>query len=100
MKTINQEQFLMERIISLQIKQATELHQLKMQLHEALQTLNPFSIIKSSLLEKDNSPDLKHLVINGVVNLTSTYLAKNPFLRILQQPIKKFLGNFVNTISN
>jgi hypothetical protein len=100
MKTITQEQLLMERIISLQTQQRSELQQLKVQFHNTMQVLNPFSIIKTSLLEMDAVPNLKNVVLNGVVNLTSYYLGKNSLLRIFQKPIYKILGTFVNELVN
>jgi hypothetical protein len=100
MKTITQEQLLMERIISLQTKQRSELQQLKIQFHNASQVLNPFSIIKTSLLEMDAVPNLKNMALNGLVNLTSHYLGKNSLLRIFQKPIYKILGPFVNELAN
>ncbi|MGL2964253.1 hypothetical protein ACSVH2_10585 [Flavobacterium sp. RSB2_4_14] len=100
MKTINQEQFLLERIVSLEIQQRTQSQQLKIQFHESLQLLNPFSIIKSSLIEIDTVPEIKNVVLKGMVNLTSYYLAKNPVYGIFQRPINRLLGKVITTVVN
>ena len=100
MKSINQEQLLMERIISLQIQQQTELQDLKNQFHNSLQLLNPFSFLKSFLFKIDTVPDIKNVMVKGVVNLASNYLAKNPLFSTFQQPINNILRTVLNSISN
>jgi hypothetical protein len=95
MKTITEEQLLMERIEHLQIKQDIELRQLKSQVHGSIQLLNPLSIIRSTLFGSDNSPDTKTDLMNTAVNMTTQFLSRNTVLGLFQKPIKRILGNIL-----
>jgi hypothetical protein len=95
MKTITQEQLLMERIEHLQFKQDIELRQLKSQVHGSIQLLNPLSIIRSTLFGSDNSPDTKADLMNTAVNITSQFISRNSVLGLFQKPIKTILGNIL-----
>jgi hypothetical protein len=95
MKTITQEQLLMERIEHLQIKQEIALRQLKSQVHNSIQFWNPLSMIKSTLFAEDNSNNAKTDLMNTAVNITSRLISQNSLLVFFQKPIKNILGNIL-----
>ncbi|RKS02765.1 hypothetical protein [Flavobacterium sp. 102] len=100
MKTITQEQLLMEHIEHLQKKQDLELLELRSQVHNFTQSLNPLTLLKSFLFPNEEnssglSTDFKSDLINTVVNVTSKFLSRNSVLSQFQNPIKKILGNIL-----
>ncbi|MFN3755134.1 hypothetical protein [Flavobacterium sp.] len=96
MKTITQEQLLMEHIEHLQKKQDLELLELKSQVHNLTQSLNPLTLIKSFFSPSDDdSSDFKSDLINTAVGITSRFLTRNNFLNQFQTPIKTMLSNIL-----
>ncbi|QBZ98521.1 hypothetical protein [Flavobacterium sangjuense] len=100
MKTPEEKDFLMERIIALEIKQKVELELLKLQFHSTVEQLNPLYFIKNSFKQLTAAPEIKSGLLDSAVNMTSQYLTRNPFLGRFQKPIKNILGNVLMTVLN
>jgi len=93
MKTTDQKQLLMQKIQLLEARQATELTELKQQVHRSFESLSPLNYIKNTLHDITSSPDIKSDLWKGVVGLTSGYLtSKVGLLGLAQKPVRSLLG--------
>lgn len=98
MKTIDKKDALKERITALEIKQAEELRDLKLEFHSIAEKLDPLYLIKNTFKNLTADPEIKSNLLDGAVNMTSHYLTKIPFLGRFQQPIKNIIGNVLQTV--
>jgi hypothetical protein len=93
MKTTDQKQLLMQKIQLLEARQATELTELKQQVHRSFESLSPLNYIKNTLHDITSSPDIKADLWQGVVGLTSGYLTQKVGLfSLAQKPVRSLLG--------
>ncbi|MFN3969662.1 hypothetical protein [Flavobacterium sp.] len=91
MKTITETELLKEHIIHLKLKQAIELRQLKSEVHSAIHHLNPLA----SFFGSADTSETKFDLVDTAVSLTSQLLFKNNILSRFQEPIKRWLGNWL-----
>ncbi len=95
MEIIRSSQNLKDRIQALEIKQLTELVDLKQQLSYTVENLKPLNLLKTSLKEAVTSPDLKQNIIGAAVGLASGYLSKAVIVGDSHNPLKKMAGSVV-----
>lgn len=92
---------LRERIQQLEIKQVEDMRLMKEQLLVTYESMKPYNIIKSSVKDFAQSPNLKGDVINATLGLAAGYLSKKVVIGSTHNPIKKVLGAFLElAISN
>lgn len=93
MKTTDQKQLLLEKILALETKQEAQLCDLKEQIHLSFESLSPLNYIKNTLHDITSSPDIKADLWQGVVGLTSGYLTQKVGLfSLAQKPVRSLLG--------
>jgi hypothetical protein len=100
MKTLQEKDFLLERITALEIKQTAELQQLKLQFHSTVEQLNPLYFVKNTFKKLTTDPELKSSLLDNAVSITSHYLSKNTLLGNFQKPIRNIIGNVIQTVLN
>jgi hypothetical protein len=79
-------------ILQLENQKAIDMELLKSELHEAYENIRPINLIKSTLKEVAESPDLHNNAINALVGLGTGYLSKSLFERVSHNPLKKIVG--------
>jgi hypothetical protein len=92
MKTIDEKEALMLKILALELQQARELLVLKEQLKITYESVKPLNFLKSTFHSITTSPDVKNDLINGATNMTSYFMSTNPILSTFQKPIKKVIS--------
>jgi hypothetical protein len=100
MKHRQEKDILMERIIGLELQQARELQNLKMQFHQTLEELNPLYQLKKTVKDALTTTEGKTDILQGAVNLTANWLSHNSVLALFQKPVKKIVSNLVLNILN
>lgn len=95
MKKKNETDTLNQTIISLQNKQAQELKSLKEQFHLTYESLKPINLIKNTIAQVTESPEIKNNLVNNAIGLTTGYLSKKVLFGASHNPIKKVLGTLL-----
>lgn len=95
MKTNNQKKLLMEQIISLRLKKNIEFEILKDQYHNTIDSFKPLNLIKSTLLNNVDSPNLTSNIINGTLSLGTNYLLNNFLKTKTNNPINNFVFKLI-----
>ena len=93
MRKKNETLVLNEKIIFLQCKQADELVILKEQFHSIYENLKPINLLKNTLQNITSSPDIKSILLNSAIGITTGFLSKKILIGSSSNPIKKLLGN-------
>jgi hypothetical protein len=75
-------------------KQLDELILLKQQFHFTYQSLRPVNLIKSTLEELTQTPELKNNIIKDVIGLATGYLTQKVVVGTSPNPIRKIVGFF------
>ncbi|MBA4250588.1 MAG: hypothetical protein C0442_02530 [Chlorobiaceae bacterium] len=81
MKQKTSSEDLNDAILMLQKKQSEELLLLRQQFHITFQSLKPINLIKSTLQEITQAPEIKNTIAKNLIGLTTGYLAKKSFSR-------------------
>ncbi len=89
MKTTDESEILMEKIMALKHQQDREQIVLKEQLRITYESVKPLNFLKETLHNMTTSPEVKNDLLNGAVNMTSYLLSNNPVLSSFKKPIKK-----------
>ncbi|MBE0393313.1 hypothetical protein HNQ02_003191 [Flavobacterium sp. 7E] len=92
MKERNHTATLEETIRVLKIKQTQELVVLNEQFQNVYDSVKPANLIKSTINEIVNTPNLKHNLINNLIGLSTGYLSKKIMFGGAKGPVKKVLG--------
>jgi len=92
MQKINSETSLRDAILQLESQRAYEGLMLRGQFYQAIDSLKPVNLIKSTFKEAVASRDLKDNIINTSVGLTAGYLTKIVFAGVMKTPLTKLLG--------
>lgn len=79
-------------IPQLEILKTAEAALLKAELHEAYESMRPINLIKSTMKEVAESPDLHNNMLNTAVGLTTGYISKSLFERVSTNPLRKIMG--------
>lgn len=79
-------------IQQLELQQAKEWPLLKEEFLKTVESLKPINIIKNTLKEAVDLPDLKTGIINSAIGLTTGILAKKIVLGKTLNPLSKLLG--------
>ena len=82
-------------IHELKEKQQTEIKQLKLQFEKTYEGLKPINLIKSTISEAATSPDLRKIILNNAIGLTTRFLSKKFLLGTTHNPFKKILGTIL-----
>jgi hypothetical protein len=90
MKTVDQRIALQERIVLLQTRQAEELEDLKRQFLITEESLKPYNLVKSTLNDVPFSAIGKG-ILNGIVGLSTGYIAQKTVFGIPLNPIQNIL---------
>ncbi len=93
MKTVNQKEALMNKIILLENQQKEDLLALKAQFQDTYESLKPLNYIKNTLHEVTNSSDIGKELINGAINFTTGYLSNKVLMMTNDSPMKNALGS-------
>jgi hypothetical protein len=91
----NEAAILKEKIALLENRQAQELILLREQAHTTFESLQPLNLLKNTFEEVSSSSELKDNMLNNVIGLTTGYLSKKVLLGSTHNPIKKFVGTFL-----
>jgi hypothetical protein len=90
-----------ETISSLRIKQQTDLAELKLQLNAVHELLRPINIIRSTLNEVAESPEIKNNILNNLIGLSTGFISNKLLFGAAHNPIIKVLGKLVQVgVSN
>lgn len=98
MKTRDEKEILMQRIIVLKKRQELEFEMLTAQFHIAYESLKPLNLIKSTFSDVFTSPNVKQNLLQGAVQLTTSYLTRNSVLGAFSTPIQNIVGNSLKFI--
>ncbi len=89
---------LRQSIALLEAKRAEELIVLKKQFHEACEHLKPVNLIKNTMKEVAESPDVINGMGNAALGLASGYMAKNVLFSSTKNPLLKLVGVAVQAV--
>lgn len=92
MQSITTSADLKTAIQQLEFQQAREWPLLKEEFLKTVESLKPINIIKNTLKEAVDLPDLKTGIINSAIGLTSGILAKKVIIGKTLNPLSKLLG--------
>jgi len=92
MQSITSSADLKTAIQQLELQQAKEWPLLKEEFLKTAESLKPINIIKNTLKEAVDLPDLKTGIINSAIGLTTGILAKKIILGKTLNPLSKLLG--------
>lgn len=92
MQKISTEIDLRDAIIILEGKQAREKENLREQMNDTFESMNPVNLIKSTLSEVISSPEVKTDLLNTAVGLTAGYVTKAIFESVSHSPMRKLFG--------
>ena len=88
-------ELLKESIRQLEIKQAEEGEQLKVQFKATYESLKLVNLVKSSLKELTNSVEIKNNLFESIVSIVTGYLTKKLMISSTSNPFKKILGALI-----
>jgi hypothetical protein len=80
-------------IEKLEANQKNELLDLKNQMKFTLATLSPSNLIKTTIQDVIEMPDLQDSVVDNVIGLATGYISKKLLIGSTHNPVKKLLGN-------
>ena len=86
---------LKESIRLLEIRQAEEGIALRVQFNEALESLKPLNLIKSSINELTGSGEIKNSLFETIISIFTGYLTKKMMVSSKSNPLMKILGVFL-----
>ena len=92
MKNINSTNELKAAILELEGKHTDEGKQLKEQFNVAFESIKPVNLIKSTLKEATESPDLKNRLLTTSIGFAAGYLSKIAFESFSNSPDKGIYG--------
>lgn len=92
MKPKTSSEDLNDAILMLQKKQSEELLLLRQQFHITFQSLKPINLIKSTLQEITQAPEIKNTIAKNLIGLTTGYLAKKVLVGATAGPINSLIG--------
>jgi hypothetical protein len=95
MHNIVTESDLRNAILVLESKQAGEKVMLKQQLQATYESVKPINLIRSTLMEAAQSPDMKDNLVNSTIGISAGYLTKVLFQGFSGGPIRKILGTAI-----
>jgi hypothetical protein len=100
MHKINSSASLRAAIIALETKREEEGKVMKIQFHQAYESVKPINIIKSTFKEFSGMPDLSTSIISSSAGLTAGYLSQALFVGVKNDSLKKLFSTvFVFGIS-
>jgi hypothetical protein len=79
-------------ILALEIQQIEQAKQLKTELQNAWESVQPVNLIKNTLEQVNNSSELKDNLWNTAVGLGAVFLTKKVFVARAASPAKKIIG--------
>lgn len=105
MKKLSSLEELQESIQLLEIQQKIEEDLLKEQFKDTLASFQPINLVKRTLDDLTDLPDLKGNILNTSVSLLTGYLSKKLIFHSSHNPIKQALGGMIqmgvtNLVSN
>lgn len=92
MKTSNATSILQENILFLKEKQKQEFSAINEQFATVYENLNPMKLIKSTVSELIETPDIRHKLMNGIIGLTTGFISKKLIIGSTHNPVRKILG--------
>jgi len=95
MHNIVTESDLRNAILVLESKQAGEKVMLKQQLQATYESVKPINLIRSTLMEAAQSPDMKDNLVNSTIGISAGYLTKALFQGFSGGPVRKILGTAI-----
>jgi hypothetical protein len=95
MQNIVTESDLRNAILALERKQAKEKAMLKQQFLVAYESVKPINLIKSTLMEAAQSPDMKNNLVNSTIGISAGYLTKALFQGFSGGPVRKIIGTAI-----
>jgi hypothetical protein len=95
MQNITAAEDLQKRIEELEVRQALELENLKAEFRTTYTQLQPVNIIKSTIHDVVQAPQVKDDVISAVISLLTGYIAKRMAFGNSNSLVKKLLGDML-----
>ncbi len=95
MKKKSEIEALREAIAQLEIRQKQELLDLKTQFTLTQDSFKSMNLIKSTFKDISTSPDLRNMILNNTIALTTGYLSKRILVGSSHNIFKKAIGTFV-----
>lgn len=92
MQTIKTSADLRSAIAMLEIQQAAEMQVMKDQFKVVYESIKPMNLIKNSIMEAVESPEIQDNFLNATVGITAGYISKLLFQGVTNNPLKKFMG--------
>jgi len=92
MKTETATDSLNRDILLLEEKRCKEFNNLKEQLHTTYESLKPINLIKSTIIDVTQSPDIKEGMGKAAIGMASGYLLKKLVFGSSINPFKKLAG--------
>jgi hypothetical protein len=91
-KNKNQTNLLDNAIFLLEKKRDTEFIALKAQLHTVYESVKPVNLLNQTLIDFNESPDIKSNILQSVISLAGGYLSKKIVFGNTHSIFKKVLG--------
>lgn len=98
MKKITQAEILQHKIAILEIQHCENLKALQKQFHITYESLRPINLIKNTIKEASNAPDVTGGIGNAIMGIVSGFLAKKILFRSSINPLKNVAGMVLQTI--
>lgn len=92
----NETDALNEAIIVLKEKRLMELELLKEQLHTTYDSLKPINLIKNTIQEISDSPEIKSNILGTVIGIGTGFISKKLWVGSSHNPIKRIFGTIIN----
>jgi hypothetical protein len=92
MKNPSQSSLIKSEISFLKSRQKVELGLLKVQFQKTTEHLKPINLLKDTLNEVSESPDLKNNLINSAIGLSTGFISKKLIIGNTSNPIKNLFG--------
>jgi hypothetical protein len=98
MKTSNETTILQENIFLLKEKQKREFSAINEQFSTVYESLNPMKLIKSTVSELIETPDIKHKFMNSIIGLATGFISKKLIIGSTHNPVRKILGTVLQFV--
>jgi hypothetical protein len=94
-KKLPQKTVLEQSILRLKVQQIQQKLEIKNHLDETLQSLNPLNVLKQSVTEVKNSPDIQRKIFQAAISFTGGLLSKKLLVGNTDSTFKTILGYII-----
>ena len=93
MENISAHDALKARILNLEIQRDQEKEELKAEFGELMEALKPVNLIRSTLRDVKDAPDIRNHVMDSLVGMAAGWLSKKVVIGSTHNPLKRVLGS-------